>query len=239
MRDTYLQHIKYNMSFLDKLIGKIAPHNCLACGDEGHLLCAACTDRLTMVTERCYRCRKVSPGGLTCSGCRSVSQLDRVQVATVYSGSAKALIWQLKLAGARAAARIMAKRMTLVLGQATEAAIIMPVPTATGRVRQRGYDQAGLLAHELARQTRLPRLDCLVRHGQSHQHGVPRHKRLTQLASAFHVRRPNSLRGTNVLLVDDVITTGATLQAAAAALKLAGAARVEAVVFARPEAAIK
>lgn len=235
MPDTYLQHIKYNMSFLDRLIGKIAPHNCLACGAEGYLLCAACTDRLAAVPGHCYRCEKLSPGGLTCETCRPASRLYRVQVATAYDGSAKALIWQLKLAGARAAVRIMARRMAALVKYDATTPVVIPVPTATSRVRQRGYDQAELLARELARQTRLPYLDCLARHGQAHQHGVPRQQRLTQLGSAFRVVRPKAVRGANILLVDDVITTGATLEAAAATLKAAGAARIDAVVFARPE----
>jgi predicted amidophosphoribosyltransferase len=132
---TYLQHIKYNMSFLDALISKIVPRDCLACDVEGHLLCPACASRLAVVPERCYRCRKISRDGLTCADCRPTSQLYRVQVATVYDDSAKALIWQLKLAGTRAAARIMTERMALLLRQAATATIIVPVPTATSRVQ--------------------------------------------------------------------------------------------------------
>lgn len=223
------------MSLFDTLIGKIAPYDCLACGAEGHLLCTACTNRLAVIPERCYRCQEISKNSLTCVNCRQASQLYRVQVATAYSGSAKALIWQLKLAGARATARIMANRMAMLVKDSTSGTVIMPVPTATSRVRQRGYDQAKLLARELARQTRLPYLDCLARHGQAHQHGLSRQQRLTQLASAFRVRRPQTVQAADVLLVDDVVTTGATLEAAAATLKTAGATQISAVVFARPQ----
>ncbi len=235
MLSTYLQHIKYNMSLFDALIGKIAPHDCLACGAEGHLLCVACTSCLAVIPGRCYKCEKVSQDGLTCADCCPASPLCQVQVATAYDGSAKALIWQLKLAGARAAARIMAGRMAIMVKCDTATTIIIPVPTATGRVRQRGYDQAKLLARELAKQKRLPYLDCLARHGQAHQHGLSRQDRLIQLTVAFRVRRPKAVLDSNILLVDDVVTTGATLEAAAATLKTAGAARISAVAFARPE----
>lgn len=223
------------MSLFDALIGKIAPHDCLACGTEGYLLCVACTDRLAVIPGRCYKCEKLSLDGLTCANCRPTSPLCQVQVATAYDGSAKALIWQLKLAGARAATRIMAGRMAIMV-RCDAATTIIPAPTATGRVRQRGYDQAILLARELARQTRLPYLDCLARHGQTHQHGLSRQQRAAQLSAAFRVRRPKAVRGANILLVDDVVTTGATLEAAAATLKAAGAAQVNAIAFARPEA---
>jgi ComF family protein len=109
--------------------------------------------------------------------------------------------------------------------------VIVPVPTATSRVRQRGYDQAKLLARALSRQARLPYLDCLARTGQAHQHGASRSQRLRQLTAAFRVRRQRAVRGSHIVLIDDVVTTGATLEAAAAVLHAAGATRVEAVVF--------
>jgi ComF family protein len=222
------------MSLIDTLIAKIAPHDCLACGAEGHLLCAACADRLPPAAARCYRCRQTSLNSLTCTNCRPPSQLHRLPVATIYDSHAKALIWQLKLAGTRAAVRIMAARMAPLVKADTTNLLIVPVPTATSRARQRGYDQAKLLARELAWQARLPYRDCLARHGQTHQHGLSRQERLGQLSAAFRVKRPESIKGANILLVDDVVTTGATLEAAANSLQAAGATRIEAVVFARP-----
>jgi ComF family protein len=171
---------------------------------------------------------------LTCSACRKASPLRSVQVAAVYGAVAKSLIWKLKLAGAQSAAAIMAKPMAALLTEATEA-IIIPVPTATSRVRQRGYDQAALLARALSRQTRLPYYHCLARSGQTHQHGLGRQDRLTQLTTAFRIKRPKLVYNSHIILVDDVATTGATLEAAASVLQIAGAVRVDAVVFARPE----
>ena len=224
------------MSILDTIIGKIAPHDCLDCGTEGYLLCEACVDRLETIPERCYRCRRLSAGSLTCGFCVQTSSLYSVRVGAVYSGNAKKLIWQLKLAGAQAAAKIMAERMTPLIRRYAhdkEPLIIVPVPTATSRVRQRGYDQAKLLARELASQTRLPYLACLARDGQAHQHGASRRDRLTQLATALRVSSPRIVRNTSIILVDDVVTTGATLESAATVLGATGANRIEAVVFAQ------
>jgi ComF family protein len=155
-----------------------------------------------------------------------------VRTAAAYSGTVKDLVWQLKSAGAQAAAGIMAARLpeSLICLPGT---IIVPVPTATGRVRRRGYDQARLLGRALSRQTRLPYVDCLLRHGQTHQVGASREQRLQQLQYSFRVTNPKLIERSRVLLVDDVITTGATFEAATACLIAAGAGRVSAAAFAQ------
>ena len=216
-------------------MNKLAPHDCLGCGAEDDLLCAACSNTLLAATERCYRCGSLSAESLTCMACRATSRLDSVRIATAYEATAKTLIWKLKLAGAQSAAGIMAKCMAVLLNNVAPATVIVPVPTATSRVRQRGYDQASLLARALSRQTRLPYYNCLARDGQTHQHGLPRHQRLKQLTAAFRVSRGGISKATPIILVDDVVTTGATLEAAASVLRAAGAKRVDAVVFARPQ----
>jgi ComF family protein len=111
--------------------------------------------------------------------------------------------------------------------------MVVPVPTATSRVRGRGYDQAKLLARELSRQARLPYLDCLVRSGHTHQVGASRYQRLSQLEGAFRLKDSKKVRGTRILLIDDVMTTGATLETAAGLLKAGGAGQVAAMVFAQ------
>ena len=213
---TYLQHIKYNMSIIDDLLSVLAPHSCLDCGIEGSLLCADCASKLPVASDYGDK----------------YSALATVRAATNYSGVAKALVWQLKSNGAQAAAEIIATQM-LKRFEPVPDMLIMPVPTASGRVRHRGYDQAKLLARALARQAELPYLDCLIRVGQTHQVGASREQRLQQLQTAFRVRRHAAIKATRLLLVDDVTTTGATLELAASALKTAGAAQIEAIVFAQ------
>ena len=97
----------------------------------------------------------------------------------------------------------------------------------------RGYDHAALLARELARHTELTTMPVLRRVGQTRQVGATRSQRLKQLEGAFYVRRPEEIQGKKILLVDDLVTTGATLEAAARCLRLAGARTVSAVVFAQ------
>ncbi len=224
------------MSLIDTIIARIVPHDCLGCGAEGDLLCLECSDRLPNTPEDCYRCRRPSAGSLTCASCLDEGKVAAVCAGTVYSGSAKDLVWRLKLFGARSAASVMARRLTPLLSGADSQSLIIPVPTATSRVRQRGYDQAQLLARELSRQAHLPYRALLARSGQQHQHGLTRGQRLNQLDRAFRVTRPLLIKGLPIILVDDVVTTGSTLEAAAATLLAAGAQSVQAVVFAQPPA---
>lgn len=224
------------MSVLDRLMAVVAPHDCLGCGAEGRLLCAACLRQLKPSLPTCYRCRLPSPGSLTCADCRLVSGLDQARAAVVYEKLAKDLIWKLKSSHAQSAAREIAVLMAALPGRWPRGDwLIVPVPTATSRVRQRGYDQARLLARELARESRQPWADGLIRQSQADQVGASRQQRRGQLAGAFRVAKPRLVGGRDILLVDDVVTTGATLEAAAAVLRAAGAGRITALVFAQPE----
>lgn len=218
------------MNLLDSLISVLAPHICLGCGTEGRLLCRDCQAKLPPLPERCYRCRRLMSGWRTCASCRSSSNLYVVQVRSTYEGTAKTLVWQLKFQAAQSAARDIAACLAPLL--ITTNQLIVPVPTATRRARQRGYDQAKLIAQALASQTGMDYADCLRRQGQAHQVGASRAVRLRQLTGNFRVVQP--LAGQQILLVDDVVTTGATLEAAAAVCRGAGARRVSAIVFAQP-----
>lgn len=221
------------MSILDQFLSFLAPHECLGCGAEGPLICVNCALNLDPVPDRCYRCRKLSPDCLTCSGCRKQSRLKRVMVATIYDGVAKDLVWKLKFSGAQSAA----KSLAIIMNQQIETShdlLIVPVPTATSRVRQRGYDQASLIARELSKLSGLKYVSCLARVNQAHQVGAGRSQRLKQLTNAFRVTKSNLINTAHILLIDDVITTGATLESAAKTLRLAGAKRIDALVFAQP-----
>jgi ComF family protein len=178
------------------------------------LLCTACAASLAFAEHQ------------------SFGQLRHVAAVTTYETVAKDLVWQLKFQGSQAAAGIMAKQMASLV-RADARSFVVPVPTATSRVRQRGYDQAKLLARQLAKRRGLLYLDCLRRQGQAHQVGASRRERLSQLATAFRLKSGYNLRDCPIILVDDVLTTGATLEAAASVLHAAGVRHVDAIVFAQ------
>ncbi|HSX08469.1 MAG TPA: phosphoribosyltransferase family protein [Candidatus Saccharimonadales bacterium] len=165
--------------------------------------------------------------------CAAGQALYSVRARTVYDGTAKALVAKLKFERARAAARDIAYALPEPPAYEGHELLIVHVPTATSRIRERGYDQAQLIARRYAKIHAMAYMPALARMGQQRQLGGSGVQRRHQLESAFRVVRPAAIAGKHIILVDDVVTTGATLAAAAAALKAAGARRVEAVTFAR------
>jgi ComF family protein len=154
-------------------------------------------------------------------------------VATTYDGLAKIVIGRLKYERAQAAARDIAQAIARRVALDDSVAIVSHVPTANARVRARGYDQARLLARELSQELSLPHAALLARHGSVRQVGASGTQRRVQLHNVFRPLKPYLFQNADVLLIDDVLTTGATLEAAAAVLKAAGARHVYAAVFAQ------
>ena len=129
-------------------------------------------------------------------------------VALAASDTTKKLIYAYKYQHKRAVSKTLAS----------------PIPPSNQHVRQRGFSHTGLLVRQLARQYRLPRCHILQRHGSTQQVGVGRAARFRQQHGAYTVRQAKLRRyqGYHYVLVDDVMTTGATMQAAVAALQSAG-----------------
>ncbi len=221
------------MPILDTVFSLLAPHACLLCGRDGRLVCDYCYPNAFLpVPSRCYRCKKFVPDFTTCVACRRIAPLGHVFVRTDYEKTAKDLVYALKFKRARVGAQVIATAMEEVLPYLDSDTLIVPVPTATSRSRQRGYDQAVLLAKGVARGRGYTYCHALGRLTQSRQVGATRQKRQEQLKDAFYVPKPEHVRGKHIVLVDDVITTGATLEAAARIVKQAGAKSVSALVFA-------
>ncbi|MDQ5886180.1 MAG: competence protein ComFC [Patescibacteria group bacterium] len=222
------------MSVLDKIVAFIAPHNCLSCSYEGSLLCADCMSELGSLTpDRCFRCNRQSPSSKTCPACRRVSTLNHVWIRSEYKGVPKELVQKLKFERAIAVADVIAEAMTKVLPTDIVECVLVPIPTATTRKRQRGYDQSVMIARRISRLANLPMQQHLVRTGQTRQVGSKKVDRISQLAGAYRVVHGEKLSGKQVILVDDVLTTGATLESAARILREAGVKQVNALVFAR------
>lgn len=229
------------MSVLESVIGLLAPPVCLGCGTESQALCEACVaSEIMPYGERCWRCGALSPLSRTCSGCRWFGGPRRVFVTTDYAGLAAKLVQAYKFAQQRPVAVALAELMATTFRtfnsdqQMTKAGyLVVPVPTASQRQRRRGFDHSAGLAKIVASQLTMEYGPALGRLGQAAQVGQRRDQRLKLSETDYFIRSGNLVRGRNILLIDDVLTTGATLRAATKALRLAGAKRIDGLVFAK------
>lgn len=229
------------MSWLTDLERWLLPEECLLCraSPSDGLVCRLCRYRWTRLPEPvCSRCGQ--PMLLTELACRLCSEwgtdLERVRSAVWHEGGARNAIHQLKYEGWWRVTESLAQAMT-GLEPLTGRLVLVPVPLAAKRLRDRGYNQSEHLARALGAAVGKPVLaDALWRTRETPtQIALTPEARLANVAGAFQAR---GVEGNRVVLVDDVFTTGATLLAAAAALRHAGAAPVEAVTFARAKPSI-
>ena len=184
--------------------------------------------------------REVAPESL-CARC-AAGEYDFQQARSfgTYDGALRQVLHLFKYQGMRPLAAPLAERLAVVFHQqqwdGAEFAGLVAVPLARGRARQRGFNQAHLLARELGRRVRLPVLEdaCRRIRATALQTGLTRAQRLENVRGSFAPGpRATLLAGRDILLIDDVLTTGATLSACARTLRQAGARRVCALTVAR------
>ena len=211
---------------------------CLLCsesGAEGLDLCRACADALPWNDSACLRCALPLPTPGVCGACLQRSPpLAETRATFVYGFPLDRLVPRFKFHNDLAAGRLLSELMLQRVSSLSRPAALMPVPLHDARLRRRGYDQAQELARSLARALQVPLLsEMLVRtRATAPQSELDADARRRNLRRAFEVRAGAALPD-HVTLIDDVMTTGATLEAAANSLRRAGVARVDAWVCAR------
>jgi ComF family protein len=215
------------------------PSHCLACGEGDHGdrdLCRACAAALPWNRVACPSCALPLPApAAACGRClRRTPPLQRVIAACVYARPLDRLLPRFKFHGDLAAGRLLGQLMVEACASMPRPGALVPLPLHRSRLRQRGYDQALELARPLALAFDLPlRVDALLRcRPTAPQSELSALQRRRNVRRAFAVHPEHALPA-HVALVDDVMTTGATLHAAATALRRAGVQRVDAWVCAR------
>ena len=213
----------------------VFPPRCAACGSIGAGVCAECLSQIVPLPEpSCRTCSRPLEFGDQCATCRADGRrIDRVYVKYPYETPLREAVHRLKYGNRRYLARDLAAIAVTALPDDLTIDAVVPIPLHPRREAQRGYNQSVLLARAVAERTGQPiEPDRLTRTRDTWpQTSLPRRQRLLNVRGALRATR--SAAGLRLLLVDDVTTTGATLDAAASALKRRGAVWVGALVMAR------
>lgn len=220
----------------------VVPSRCAVCGAwPAEPVCKACTARFAPAQPRCGRCALPVPGGVAvCGQClREPPPLDACFAAVAYGYPWSGLITEFKFHGQPGRAATLAALLGAVPGvqdALARAERVLPMPLAHGRLAGRGFNQALEIARRLAPERTDARLLLRLRETPP-QASLARRERLANVRGAFAVDplRGAAVRGRRVALVDDVMTSGASVFAAAQALRDAGAAHVCALVVARTD----
>lgn len=225
------------LASVQTLLDLVYPPRCVACRGPGGWFCPACQENIEFVRSPiCPLCGQSTASGQLCRSCRSKPlQIDGIRAVGYLEGGLRTAIHRFKYSNLRPLAAPLAKLAIDYLNELhLPVQALVPVPLHTGRLRERGYNQAALLARQMGEATGLPVIEGALLRVKSTvpQVGLTADLRRENVEGAFQYTG-TSLEGKSVLLVDDVCTTGATLEACSIALRRSGAEQVWALVLAR------
>jgi ComF family protein len=227
-----------NKTLGEHLLDAIFPPACISCNEPGSFFCEACASRLVPIKlPICFFCGQLTDHFETCPACRSKVELTGVVPVFYYNDLAKDLIAQFKYYDFAVLGKWMAEQMAGNISRFPELVrrldAVSFVPLHFWRQAYRGYNQAALLAAGLSRLLNKPILKGLIRTKSTKaQAKLSRLERQRNMEEAF-AWRGGEINGKNILLVDDVATSGTTINEAAKVLRRAGAREIWGAVFAK------
>ena len=219
---------------IDLMLSMVAPHICSGCSEYGNVLCKSCMNDIVCEDfGRCLWCLKPVAEMHQCTSCQEKYKTHGAWAVGEREGALKRVLNDYKFESRREAAVTLAELLDATLPSLPSDMIVTWVPTAPAHVRSRGFDHAALLARKLATRRRLEALPLLERHTSESQHELSRAAREQAAKHAFGLRRlpPRP----KVLLIDDVLTTGATLRACIDVLRATDAQVYVAIVARQPQ----
>ena len=215
---------------IDALLSMVAPHLCSGCSQIGSTFCDNCKYNISEEPfSGCILCQKPHPFGV-CDDHNS--SYNQAFVVGERSGALQQLIGGFKFKNMKAASVALADLLDARLPPLPTDSVIVSIPTSPAHIRERGYDHMSLIAKRLGTLRRVTVSKVLVRDNTLTQHHANRKDRIEQAKSAFRVNQPLSADLTYII-VDDVVTTGATIEQAARQLRAAGATNVWVAAIAR------
>ena len=218
------------------LLDLVFPRTCAGCGREGGYLCDECEDAIPRLEPpQCNVCSAPSRAAL-CAWCRSANQpFNGITAPYRWTGVVQELVYSLKYRNVRASAPRLAELMSAhLMGKSMDADIIAPVPLHPSRERERGYNQSELLARQVSSSTEIPmdpELLARLRNTPPQVTMTSPEERRQNVVGAFEC--VGDAQGKRVLLIDDVVTSGATVAECSAQLRKAGAATIWVLSLAR------
>lgn len=226
-------------SFYFALLDLLFPVSCVGCHEFGEWLCEECAKKISPSQAACLVCGKPSLSGLTCFNCETKTPLKGlISVGKYKDPLLRAAVHGLKFSGVKGLsvplAKLLALRISTSLGNKPESYLLVPLPLHVHRERLRGFNQAELLCDELAKILSMYKKNILIRvrstQPQASVNSEFKDLREKNIASAFEL---SSNAPSKILLVDDVATSGATLEEAARVLLAGGAKEVWGAVICR------
>ncbi|MEK7647220.1 MAG: ComF family protein [Patescibacteria group bacterium] len=229
-------------NLLDKTLDLLFPEKCRGCGLSDAALCDDCRRQLRPPEIFCFACGRESDTGI-CAACARAYGISPIKVfwAARYANQAvKTLIRDLKYKSATKVAETLSQIFCDNVGYGlknlkSENAIIVPVPITLQRLRERGFNQSKILAAALSRHTGItlaPDIILKIKNTASQVAVAERALRLENLQGSFAVPHPQKIAGKTAILVDDILTTGATVIECSRELKKAGTKNIIALVVA-------
>ena len=214
------------------------PQTCIGCGKVGDFICAACSKKMSRILPPlCSRCGRPESSGAYCAECWGMKgSLDSIRSVFIFEGIVRQAVHELKYRNVRAMSDCLAGFMSLYFQEyGLSGDMLIPVPLHEKRLRERGYNQSQLLADKLSGLISVEVNAALlqrVRNTGPQARSASVHERKANMENTF-ICDSDGASGRDVIVIDDVCTSGATLESCAVALKSAGAGHVLGFTLAR------
>lgn len=220
-----------------KILDFIFPPKCVVCNKGGKWICDKCWNEISLInTPLCYKCGKVSQDFDVCQDCCKNSHISRFVICGYWQDPLKSLICSLKYRKLHVLTNKLGGLLaeTYIKFGRTDNVVIVPVPLHRNRLWSRGFNQAKVLADVVSQKLGIPIASVLVRTKNTiPQFNLSRELRKDNIKDSFKTKRNLSgIKDKIIVLIDDVVTTGATTEECAKALKNGGAREVWALVLA-------